>query len=215
VSGTRTEVWAALLADPAHAPELLAVAATQTIGPRAQAWARRTRADYPGATPDALARLAAQQFTRFGSVSSIFAAAAGSYAPIALLGAAVFTNAEIALHVAAAYGISPTDRARAADLLVLGRVHTDHAQAGAAVTAALELGFEHAGITGATRRLGGMLAVQAGAWAAIRLVNHRLPGVGVLAATLASRGAARAMAARATWYYRGRSQPSQSAGSSV
>nr|BFE67121.1 hypothetical protein GCM10020092_004220 [Actinoplanes digitatis] len=31
----RTEAWAALIADPGHSPELLALAATQTIGPPA------------------------------------------------------------------------------------------------------------------------------------------------------------------------------------
>jgi hypothetical protein len=215
LSGARTEAWAGLIADPGHSPELLAVAATQTIGPRAREWADRTRAAYPGATPDALARLAVQQFTRFGSVSSVFAAVAGSYAPIALLGAAAFTHAELALHVAAAYGLDPTDRARAADLLVLTRVHPLREDAEAALAAADQHSYENTGLTDATWRLGRMLAVQAGGWAAVRAVNHFFPGTSLLAATLTSRGAARAMAARATFFYRGQSQRSQSAGSSV
>ena len=37
-----------------HAPEQLALAAVQTLGPRAQEWAAQTRADYP--TADAAAR---------------------------------------------------------------------------------------------------------------------------------------------------------------
>jgi hypothetical protein len=215
LSGFRTEAWAALIADPGHCPELLAVAATQTIGPRAKEWADRTRAAYPGVTPEALARLAGQQFTRFGSVSSIFAAVAGSYAPLALLGAAAFTHAELALHVAAAYGLDPTDRQRAVDLLVLTRVHPVRDDAEAALRAAEQHAYEHTGLTDATWRLGRMVAVQVGGWAAVRGVNHFFPGASLLVATLTSRGAARAMAARATAHYRAQSQPSQSLGSSV
>jgi hypothetical protein len=202
LSVARPETWAALIADPGHCPELLAVAATQTIGPRAQAWIDRTRAAYPAATPDALARLAVSQFTRFGSVSSVFAAIAGSYAPIALLGAAAFTHAELALHVAAAYGLDPTDRERAVDLLVLTRVHPVREDAVAALATAEQHSYEHTGLTDATWRLGRMLAAQASGWAAVRAVNHFFPGTSLLVATLTSRGAARAMAARAIAHYR-------------
>ena len=201
-AGARADVWAGIIADPAHSPELFAVAATQTIGPRALQWARRTRAAYPTATPDAVARLAELQFTRFGSLSSLFAAAAGSYAPIALLGAAAFTHAELALHLAAAYGFDPTDRARAADLLVLTRVHAEREDAEAALAAAEEHSYENAGLTEATWRLGRMLAAQAGGWAALRVVNRFFPGTTLLAATLTSRGAARSLAARAGLFYR-------------
>jgi len=200
----RTEVWAGIIADPAHSPELFAVAATQTIGPRAIQWARRTRAAYPTATPAAVARLAELQFTRFGSVSSLLAAVAGSYAPVALLGAAAFTHAELALHIAAAYGFDPTDRARAADLLVLTRVHAEREDAEAALAAAQEHSYENAGLTEATWRLGRMIAAQAGGWAALRAVNRYFPGTTLLAATLTSRGAARSLAARATLFYRDR-----------
>src|SRR5262249_53336130 len=57
-----TEPWAKLIADPRHAPELLALAAVQTIGPRAQEWIARTRAAYPTASDRAIARLATLQF---------------------------------------------------------------------------------------------------------------------------------------------------------
>ena len=202
LSGVRTEAWPALIADPGHAPELLALAALQTIGPRAGDWAARTRAAYPGAMPDALARLAVSQFTRFGSVSSVFAAVAGSYAPIALLGAAAYTHAELALHVAAAYGLDPTDRERAVDLLVLTRVHPVREDAVAALATAEQHSYDNSGLTDATWRLGRMIAAQAGGWAAVRAINHFLPGTSLLVATLTSRGAARAMAARATVHYR-------------
>jgi hypothetical protein len=215
LSGVRTEAWAALLADPGHSPELLALAATQAIGPRAREWADRTRAAYPSAGPDALARLAVQQFTRFGSVSSVFAAVAGSYAPLALLGAAAVTHAELTLHVAAAYGLDPTARERAADLLVLTRVHPGREDAEAALAAAEQHSYENTGLTDATWRLGRMIVAQAGGWAVVRLVNRFFPGTSLLAASLTSRGAALTVASRATELYRGQSQLSQESGSRV
>ncbi|MFI5936253.1 hypothetical protein [Actinoplanes sp. NPDC051494] len=194
--------WARLLADPGHSPELLALAAVQTLGPRASVWAQQVREAYPAATSDAVARLAVRQFTRFGSVSGVFAAVAGSYAPVALVGASALTHAELSLHVAAAYGLDPADEARAVDLLVLSRVHPSREDAVAALTAAKEFSYESTGLTDAAWRLGRMITSQAGVWAALRVVNRFFPGTSLLAATLSSRAAARTSAARATLYYR-------------
>jgi len=198
----RTEAWAKIVADPGHAPELLALAAIQTIGPRAKEWARRTREEYPAATPDALARLAVAQFTRVGSVSSVFAALAGSYAPIALLGVNAYTYAELILHVAAAHGLDPTDPRRAVDLLVLCQVHPDAEEAEAALAIARQPAYEEdARITDAVWRLGRMAATQAVAWMLLKGVNRFFPGATVLAAIMTSRSGARNMGVRATRFY--------------
>lgn len=201
-AAARFEAWARIIADPAHSPELLAVAAVQTIGPRAAEWAQRMRDAYPAAGSDAIARLAVQQFARFGSVNSVFAAVAGSYAPIALLGAAALTQAELALHVAAAYGVDPADPARAVDLLVLTRVHPEREDAEAALVSAQEHSYEGAGLTDAAWRLGRMVAAHAGGWAVLRVANRYFPGASLLAAVLTSRAATQTMGARATLFYR-------------
>jgi hypothetical protein len=201
----RSEPWAQLVADPGHAPELLALAAVQTIGPRAAEWAARHREAYPAATPDALARLAVRQFTRFGSVSSVFAAVAGSYAPITLLGSNALTYAEIVLHVAAAYGQDPTDRERAVDLLVLAQVHPSREDAEAALATAEQPAYEdETRLTDAVWRLGRMVAAQAAAWAVLKGVNRFFPGTSMLAAIMTSRSGARNMGGKATAYYRAR-----------
>jgi hypothetical protein len=198
----RTEAWAKIVANPGHAPELLALAAIQTIGPRAKEWARRTREDYPAATDDALARLAVAQCTRFGSVSSVLAAVAGSYAPAALLGANALTYAELILHVAAAYGLDPTDPKRAVELLVLTQVHPTEEDAEAALASARQPAYEEeAKLTDAVWRLGRMAAAQAGVWAVLRGVNRFYPGTAVLAAIMTSRSGARNMGTRATRFY--------------
>jgi hypothetical protein len=204
-TASRTEPWAKLVADPGHAPELLALAAVQTIGPRAAEWARQHREAYPQATDDALARLAVAQFTRFGSVGSVFAAVAGSYAPIALLGSNALTYAEIVLHVAAAYGQDPTDRQRAVDLLVLAQVHPSREDAEAALATAEQPTYEEeTRLTDAVWRLGRMVAAQAAAWTVLRGLNRFLPGTTMLAAIMTSRNGARTMGGKATAYYRAR-----------
>jgi hypothetical protein len=208
----RTEAWAKLVADPGHAPELLALAAVQTIGPRAKDWASRHREAYPNATDAGLARLATKQFTRFGTVASIFGAVAGSYAPIALLGSSALAHAELVLHLAAAYGLDPTDEQRAAELLVLTRVHPTASDAEEALAAARQPAYEDGGITDAAWRFGRMAATQAGGWAALRVINRLFPGTSLLVATAVSRNAVAALGTRAMRFY---SQSSQDAGSRV
>jgi hypothetical protein len=211
---SRTEAWAKIVADPGHSPELLALAAVQTIGPRAREWASRISSAYPTASAAGRARLAARQFTRFGVLSSVFAAQAGSYAPVALLGTTALTHADLVLHIAAAHGFDPMDEQRAVDLLVLTKVHPTRDDALAALRTAKQPAYEEedGGFTDAAWRLGRLFAAQAGSWAVVRVVNRLLPGTSLLTAVLASRSSAQALSARAHRYY---SQESQAAGSSV
>jgi hypothetical protein len=189
--------WAALLANPGRAPELLALTAVQTLGPRAQRWATQTRASYPQATDEAISRLATSQFTRGGTVASALGALAGSYAPAALLASSAVTQAEITLHIAAAYGHDPTDPDRAADLLVLAGIHPTVESARAAITAQ----------TGNTlRQLAGRAATQTGAWALVKLATKYLPGTAFLTAVLTGTSKAKTAAARADAYYRTRNE---------
>jgi hypothetical protein len=202
----RTDAWAQLVADPAHGPELLALAAVQSIGPRAQEWVARTTRDYPNADRAALARLATSQFARAGSLGGVFGAVAGSYAPVVLTGTAAVAHAELILHVAAAYGMDPTASERAIDLLVLTRVHPDREAAEAAVAAARRPAYDEEGDGGGLRagvwRLGRLVSGQIGGWGVFRLINRYLPGVSVLAAFLSSRAATDSLAARANALYR-------------
>jgi hypothetical protein len=199
--------------DPAHAPELLALAAVETIGPRAGEWARRTREMYPTATAQGIARLAVAEFTRRGTAGGVLASVAGTYAPVALLGAAAWTHAELVLHVAAAHGREAADPKRAAELLMLCRVHPTIANAETALAAAQRGARRPNGDssgpsagpgTDVARRLGRPVATQVGGWLAVRAVERIFPGIGVLVATLLSRGAAEGLGVRATAFYEGR-----------
>lgn len=194
----RTEAWAKLIADPGHAPELLALAAVQAIGPRARDWAARTRGAYPTAGNAALARLATKQFTRASGLGSVFGVIGG---PLALVSTAAITHAELILHLAAAYGLDPTDPERAVDLLVFTRVHESRGAAEAALEAARRPVYEDGGVAGAAWRMGRVVAAQAGGWGVVRLVNRYLPGVSLLSACLAGHAAAQTTASRASRHY--------------
>ncbi|MCY1141421.1 hypothetical protein OWR29_25770 [Actinoplanes sp. Pm04-4] len=206
--------WARLISDPAHAPEHLALAAVDVIGPRAREWAASTSAAYPTAGPAALARLAGRQFTRFGALTSVFGAVSGSYAAIALLAGRALTDAELVLHLAAAHGLDPTDPRRAVDLLVITGVHETAEEAEAAVSAAAQ--ETHATPNGdAVWRLSRLVVPQAAAWTALRSINRAYPGTSLLAALLTSTTAAQATTARATSYYRRQTQLSHDSGRAV
>ncbi|HEX8347055.1 MAG TPA: hypothetical protein VF657_20300, partial [Actinoplanes sp.] len=195
--------WSGIVADPGHTPELLALAAVQLIGPRAADWAREARESYPSADPAAIARLAVQRFSRRAGIANAFAAVAGTYAPVALLGTTGWTHAELVLHVAAAFGQDPTDLARAADLLVLTRVHPTHEDAHAAIAATMEPAPQ--GETGpgdAVWRLGRMAANQTAGWLALRAVSRFFPGTALLVTALMSRSGAENLGVRAVAYYR-------------
>ena len=199
--GERIDAWVGLVANPGSAPELLALAAVQTIGPRAREWAARTRRDYPHAGTAALVRLATMQFTRAGSVCAALGAVAGPYAPAGLVTTAAVAHAELVLHLAAAYGLDPTDPERAVDLLVVTGLHRSRDDARAALASARQPAYDD-GVPEGVWRLGRMLATWAGGWRLLRLVDRLLPGVRLFAAVLTGRAAAERTAARAIAHYR-------------
>jgi hypothetical protein len=210
--GKPSSEWSRMLADPAHTPELLADLAVARFGPRAAAWVAEVRQTYPAAAEDGIARLAAQRFGRRSTIAGALAGATGSLS--ALAGAGAWLQAELLLHVAAAYGRDPVDPERAADLLVLLRVHPGHADARRALNAARQPAGQPAdnGVSTPSRaderrlahaaRLARPLATQLAGWVAARTVSRLLPGSAVLAAGLASRAAVQGATARAVAFYR-------------
>ncbi|WP_259275884.1 hypothetical protein, partial [Micromonospora chalcea] len=122
---------------PGFAPELLALAAVDALGPRARDWVAQVRRAYPEADADGVARLATRRFVRMAGTGGALAAGAGMFAPVAELAAVLWTQANLVLHLAAAYGRDPAHPDRAAELLVLTLVHPDDGTARAALAAAL------------------------------------------------------------------------------
>ncbi|OKI58057.1 hypothetical protein A6A27_07115 [Micromonospora sp. CB01531] len=199
-------VGARLLDHPGFAPELLARAAVEALGPRAGDWAERTRDRYPDADADGLARLATRQFVRLAGMGGALAAGAGLLAPVAELAAVLWTQANLVLHLAAVYGRDPGHPDRVVELLVLTQVHPDAGTARAALAAVTSAGAPADGpwprAAEAAWRLATPLAAQAGGWLGLRVASRLLPGAAPLAAAAGDSAAAERLAARAVSLYR-------------
>ncbi|MEE3918958.1 hypothetical protein V2I01_12495 [Micromonospora sp. BRA006-A] len=191
---------------PGFAPELLALAAVDALGPRASAWAEQVRRAYPEADADGVARLATRRFVRMAGTGGALAAGAGLFAPVAELASVLWTQANLVLHLAAAYGRDPAHPDRAAELLVLTLVHPDDGTARAALEAARAADAPAEGPWGrvaeAAWRLATPVAAQAGGWLGLRLAARLLPGAAALAAATGGTAAAERLAARAVARYR-------------
>ncbi|WP_406039765.1 hypothetical protein OG799_29505 [Micromonospora sp. NBC_00898] len=195
-----------VLGHPAFAPELLALAAVEALGPRAREWVGGLRDTYPDADADGLARLATRRFVRLAGAGGAVAAGAGLFAPVAELAAVLWAQAHLVLHLAAAYDRDPAHPDRAAELLVLTQVHPDAGSARAALDAARAADGPGEGpwprAAEAAWRLATPLAAQAGGWLGLRLASRLLPGAAALAAAAGDAAAAERLAARAIAAYR-------------
>lgn len=195
-----------ILAHPAFAPELLALAAVERIGPQAAAWAAGLREAYPKVESAGLARLATRRFVRAAGWGGATVAVAGLFAPLAELAAVLWTQSGLVLHLAAAHGRDPVDPERAVELLVLTRVHPDAESARTALAAARAATGEGeppwGRVAEAAWRLAAPLAAQAGGWLALRLASRLLPGAAILATAAGNSAAVERLAARAITVYR-------------
>jgi hypothetical protein len=115
-------LWAHLVADPGYAAEHAARQVVRRLGPSAREWVLRTTARYPGASPDALARLAAVEASRSGWRRAAGSAVAGGLGSLATTGFLAHSRTRLVLTIAGAYGFDPADDDRAIDVLTLLRV---------------------------------------------------------------------------------------------
>lgn len=207
-------LWDQMKADPQYAPEHLAREAVRRLGPDARKWVDRTRVQYPGIQPDALAQLAARRFVNRARLSGAASGAAGLPGAVLDVGVLAWTQARMVLYIAASYGHDPTHPDRAADLLVLQRVHR------VAETARLALGVaagrERAAalftrptvpLPRAVLLLGLRLARMAGVRVAKRVVAKMVPGAAIVLGSWANSSATRDLARRAMALYRQQDRP--------
>jgi len=209
-----SRLWDRMREDPQYAPEHLALEAVRRLGPEARVWADRARARHPEASPADLAAVATKRFVNHARLSGAVSGAAGLPGAAVDVGVLAWTQARMVLHVAAAYGYDPTHRDRAAELLVLQRVHK------VAETARLALGVaagrERAAtlftrtdnpLPRAALRLAVQLAKMAGVRAARRAVAKVVPGAAVVFGSWANSSATSDLAQRAEALYRPRAIP--------
>ncbi|WP_308440059.1 EcsC family protein [Virgisporangium aliadipatigenens] len=203
-------LWQKMRADPEYAPEHLALEAVARLGPQANAWAQRTRAQYPGIHPDQLSQMAIKRFTTHARISGAAAGATGLPGGVIDIGVLAWTQARMVLHIAAAYGIDPAHPDRATDLLVLQKVHKVAQTARTALQVAK--GHEKAGallgssghkpLRNVLARLTWKLAQMAGVRAAKRLFAKVIPGAAIILGTWANSSATKDLARRSVALYR-------------
>jgi uncharacterized protein (DUF697 family) len=205
-----TGLWQRMKADPAYAPEHLALEAVRRLGPQAAAWVQRTRAQYPGIDHDTVAQIAARRFTTHARMSGAAAGATGLPGAVLDMGVLAWTQARMVLHIAAAYGLDPSHADRATDLLVLQNVHkvAQTARTALAVAAgnesanALFSGAKQTTLSSALGQLTWKLAQMAGVRAAKRLFAKVIPGAAIILGTWANASATKDLARRAIGLYR-------------
>ncbi len=206
-------LWERMKADPQYAPEHLALDAVRRLGPQARDWAQTLRRERPDLDADEVAQLAVRRFTSHARISGAVSGATGLPGAVVDVGVLAWTQARLVLHVAAAYGVDPTNPDRAVDLLVLQKVHriAETARLALGVAAgrerasALFAAGDGAPIGRVMLRLGVKLAQMAGVRAARRMFAKVVPGAGIVLGSWANSAATKELAARSVELYRGRS----------
>ena len=203
-------LWSRMKSDPQYSPEHLALEAVRRLGPEAAHWADRMRAEHPDAAPDEIAELAIQRFTTLARISGAVSGATGLPGAVLDVGVLAWTQSRMVLHIAAAYGLDPTLTDRAADLLVLQRVHkaAENARLALGVAAGRErasllfAGAASGPLTGVIVKLGVRLAQMAGIRAAKRIFAKMVPGAAVVLGSWVNSAATKGLAVRARDLYR-------------
>ncbi|WP_254550572.1 EcsC family protein [Catellatospora tritici] len=203
-------LWQTMRADPQYAPEHLALAAVRRIGPQAAQWAATMRQRHPNMHTDGLAQLAVQRFRWHGRLSGAATGAIGLPGAVFDLAGLAWTQSRLVLHLAAVYGVDPTQPERATDLLVLQRVHK--AAEGARVALGVAAGREGVGsaiarVAGtstarALARLSWRLAQMAGVRAVRKLAAKAIPFASIVLGAWANSSAVNDVARRAITQYR-------------
>jgi hypothetical protein len=124
-------VWA----DPQHMAEHLAVWSLARFGRRADAVVENLRAQHPGVPREELEQLVVARKARIAMTEGAFVG--GPFIILMSLAfcAALLAQAQMVFELAAVFGRDPTDRVRAAELLVLLGAYDSTEEAGAALAA--------------------------------------------------------------------------------
>jgi hypothetical protein len=194
-----------LRADPARAPETIALAASEQHAPSARAWAATQTARY-GHDPAEMARRAKRQHATLARVGGAVTGLGGFVGIVPDMVGLAWIKSRLVFYVAAAYGFDPGDPMRPAELLVLHDIYPDPL----AARRALDGLDRPLAVHYADRRLGSSdsqlvrrLAQMAGKEATQRLAGRVVPGVASILNAATNERATRALGDRAIRFYGG------------
>src|SRR3954468_8919807 len=111
-------LWARLRADPARAPEYVALAAAERHAPAAAAWVEERQRVYAH-SPAQLAQMAKRRHASLARFGGAATGIGGVVTAIPDLAAAAWIQSRMVFFIAAAYGYDPYDPMRPAELLVI------------------------------------------------------------------------------------------------
>lgn len=199
-------LWQHLRADPARAPEIIALAAADRHGPAAQAWVSEMRARYSYG-PEQLAKMAKRKHAQYARLGGAATGFGGFVTVVPDLAGLAWIQSRLVFFVAAAYGFDPRDAMRPAELLVLQDVYPDVTAARAALdgagrsmTAAL---IDRQLSRGDREQLTRKLLSFVGTRVAKRYAGKLVPGLAVVVNSVGNERAVRALADRSIRFYGG------------
>jgi uncharacterized protein (DUF697 family) len=119
-------LWNRILAEPARAPEYIALAAADHFGPEAEEWVRIAG---PGLSQKKLARVAYRKHVRLARLEGGVLGLGGVFTAAPDIVALLWIQSRMIFYMAAAYGYDPRDPMRPAELLALQGVYRTPADA--------------------------------------------------------------------------------------
>ena len=193
----------ALRADPARAPEHLALAAADRHGPAAAEWL----ASYGRGTPEKLAKAAKRSHARLARFSGAATGVGGFYTVVPDIALMLWIQSRMVFYIAAAYGFDPRDPMRPAELLVLWDLFDDPPAARAALDGAsgpLALSATQRKLDkGNEERLTERLLRAGAKRGASRLGGKLIPGFAIFVNSIGNERSTRALADDAIRFYGG------------
>jgi hypothetical protein len=119
-------LWNRMLAEPARAPEYIALAAADRFGPEAEKWVAIAG---PGQSPKKLARIAYRKHVRLARLEGGLLGLGGVFTAAPDIVALLWIQSRMVFYIAAAYGYDPRHAMRPAELLALQGVYGTPAEA--------------------------------------------------------------------------------------
>jgi hypothetical protein len=194
-----------LRADPARAPEQLALAAGERHGPWAVRWAEELRGRY-AFTPAELAARATRSHAALARTSGAVTGLGGAVGVVPDLAGLAWLQSRLVFCVAAAHGFDPLDRMRPAELLVLWEVYADPVRAREALDGAgqhLAVAYAQGRMSGGDASLAGRLARMVAEHGAKRFAGRLIPGFASIVNAVGNERATRRLGERAQAFYGG------------
>jgi len=194
-----------LRADPARAPEQLALAAAERHGPWARRWADELRGRY-GFGPDELAARAKRSHAALARTSGAVTGLGGAVGIVPDLVGLAWLQSRLVFCIATAYGFDPLDPMRPEELLVLWEVYDDPVRAREALDGAgqhLALAYAQGRLSGGDASLAGRLARMVAERGAKRAAGRLIPGFASIVNAVGNERATRRLADRASAFYGG------------